>query len=220
MTRGPFDPSFEALPPTLPVFPLPGALLLPGGKLPLNIFEPRYLAMTQDALAGDRLIGMVQPTETETAGHPPALYKTGCVGRITTFSEIEDGRYLITLTGLCRFAILREVPADILYRRIIPDFAPYRSDMAAAPAADIGRERLLGVLKVYLKARNISIDWKAIADTPDEWLVTSLAMMCPFETSEKQALLEAENLNQRAGVLTALLELAALGRAGQDSARH
>lgn len=220
MTRGPFDPTFEALPPTLPIFPLPGALLLPSGKLPLNIFEPRYLAMTRDALAGDRLIGMIQPTEPETDGHAPALYKTGCAGRITTFSETDDGRYLITLSGLCRFKVAHEIALSAPYRRVAPDFGPYRADMSEAPPADIGRERLLGVLKIYLKAQNISIDWKAIADTPDEWLVTSLAMMCPFEPSEKQALLEADTLDDRAGVLTALLELATLGRAGQDSARH
>ncbi|MGH6933637.1 MAG: LON peptidase substrate-binding domain-containing protein [Dongiaceae bacterium] len=220
MTHGPFDPTFDALPATLPIFPLPGAVLLPRGKLPLNIFEPRYLAMTRDALASDRLIGMIQPTEPESDDRPQELYKTGCAGRITTFSETDDGRYLVTLTGLCRFGIEREVPSVSGYRRVMPDFQPYRSDMEDSPAAEIARESLLSVLKIYLKAQNISVDWKAIADTPDDWLVTLLAMMCPFEVNEKQALLEAKDTNERAHVLTALLELATMGRQGQDSARH
>jgi Lon protease-like protein len=220
MSRGPFDPSFEALPTTLPIFPLPGALLLPHGKLPLNIFEPRYLAMIRDALASDRMIGMIQPTEPESDGKVQALYKTGCAGRITTFSETEDGRYLITLTGLCRFGVAREVPSVGGYRRVVPDFAAHRADMEETSTTEIARERLLQVLKIYLKAHDITVDWKAIADTPDDWLVTSLSMMCPFEVNEKQALLEAKTNNERAQVLTALLELATLGRAGQEQARH
>ena len=218
MTRGAFDPAFGTLPATLPIFPLPGALLLPRGRLPLNIFEPRYLSMTRDALASDRLIGMIQPSG-DPAGETPPLYRTGCAGRITAFSETDDGRYLITLTGLCRFDLVREVPAVGGYRRVLADFAPYAADLATASEISIDRDRLVNALRAYFIQRDIAVDWDAIAETPDEGLVTSLAMVCPFEPSEKQALLQSPDLTERGRVLTALIEMALLGDAG-DAARH
>ncbi len=224
MTAGSFGPSFDTLPATLPIFPLPGALLLPGGKLPLQIFEPRYLAMTRDALASDRLIGMIQPLrhDSENEGlvsHTAALYPIGCAGRITAYSETDDGRYMITLTGICRFAIQKEIPTVGGYRRIVPDFERFRTDMDAAATANVDRQGLLKALQAYFAYQKISIDPAAIVDIPDDKLITSLAMVCPFEAKEKQALLEAADLAERGRVMTALLELGAF--AGQDeSPRH
>jgi Lon protease-like protein len=225
-------PGQTELPATLPIFPLTGVLLLPRGKLPLNVFEPRYLNMVRDALAGDRMIGMVQPREddpttltgpqdgTEPANPMPPLYPTGCAGRITAFSETEDGRFHITLTGVARFAISGEVPTLRGYRRVVPDWERYRADLADDEAA-IDRPRLLTALKAFFALNDITADWDSITATPDERLVTSLAMICQFAPSEKQALLEARDLAERSRVMTALVEMAVLGRAtAGDSARH
>jgi hypothetical protein len=224
MTQGVFAPSFDTLPATLPIFPLPGALLLPGGKLPLQIFEPRYLMMTRDALASDRLIGMIQPRDQDSekqglVSHTAALYPIGCAGRITAFSESDDGRFLITLSGVCRFAIEREIPAIGGYRRVVPDFSRFRSDLAADESPVIDRRRLLNALQAYFANQQISLDLQAIGDVPDDKLVTSLAMVCPFEAQEKQALLEAADLAERSRVMTALLELG-LFPADAEGARH
>ncbi|MBP2311312.1 LON peptidase substrate-binding domain-containing protein [Azospirillum soli] len=223
MSRNPFDPSLDRLPRTLPIFPLAGVLLLPRGRLPLNIFEPRYLAMVEDAMAGDRMIGMVQPTDPASREREPSVYETGCAGRITTFAETEDGRYLITLTGLCRFTILREVDGVHGYRRVAPAWERFADDLKTEPRGELDRPRLLAGLMSYFKVQGISVDWKAIECTPDERLVTSLAMICPFEPSEKQALLEAPDLSERAKLLIALIEMAILdGREGDGAAvpRH
>ena len=221
MTPSGFDPAFEDLPSVLPVFPLPGALLLPGGRLPLNIFEPRYLAMTRDSLAGDRLIGMVQPRDD--GGREPgsaALYHTGCAGRIVSFSETDDGRYLITLAGLIRFGIDRELTLHKGYRRVAPEFAAYRGDLGD-DGGQIDRARLLDALRAYFTASSLNGDWDTIEAARDEQLVTSLAMACPFAASEKQALLEAKSLAERAETMTAILELAALEPDPERSAaRH
>jgi Lon protease-like protein len=217
MSGGPFDPTFEELPREIPIFPLPGALLLPHGRLPLNIFEPRYLAMTRDALAGARIIGMIQPDATEDLRRPQvATYRTGCAGRIVQFAETPDGRYLITLAGLIRFDLGTELPLQDGYRRIVPDFAPYRADMEGRPGK-IERERLLAKLKQFLERHDIGADWKAIEMAPDEQLVNALAMMCPFGPSEKQALLEAPDIAARCETMIALLEMAvaASGEAGR-----
>jgi Lon protease-like protein len=209
MRSGPLALRFEELPQTLPIFPLTGVLLLPRGKLPLNIFEPRYLAMTEDALHGDRLIGMVQPLEEDASGDQPAVFPIGCAGRITQFSETDDGRYLITLTGVCRFRIDRELPLFCGYRRVVPDYSAYRSDFAAEPM-NFDRARLLAALKVYLKLKQLSAEWDSIENAPGERLITCLSMICPFSPREKQALLESHSLAERAKVLTVLLEMAVL----------
>jgi Lon protease-like protein len=217
-----FVPRFEVLPSVLPIFPLTGALLLPRGQLPLNIFEPRYLAMTRDALAGERLIGMVQPLGGDgDAGEPP-VYRTGCAGRLTQFAETDDGRYLITLTGLLRFDITRETPREKgqLYRRVVPDWRPYRRDLDEQHVP-LARERFLAALKPFFARHEITADWQALSSADDERLVTVIAMVGPFAPSEKQALLEAPDTAERARLLTALLEMAVKGGdAGDARARH
>jgi Lon protease-like protein len=214
--------SIDQLPEILPIFPLPGVLLLPRGKLPLRIFEPRYLAMTDDAIAGERLIGMIQPADpaASLAGAPP-VYRTGCVGRITAFSETDDGHYLLTLSGIVRFDVREELPLHNGYRRVRADWAPYAADLCEEEGAPLDRDRLLTMLKSYFKLHGLSADWDAVRQTPDERLVTSLAMICPFEPSEKQALLEAPTLAERAQVMTAIIEMAVLdGPKDGDGARH
>jgi uncharacterized protein len=220
MARGKFDPSFAELPAILPIFPLTGVLLLPSGRLPLNIFEPRYLAMTRDALAGDRIIGMIQPTELERPGHPPALYGVGCAGRIIAFSETDDGRYLVTLAGLLRFGIRHELePNPDGYRRAEPDYAPFAADLEGEDVPELDRPRLMRALKGFFQRQGISGDWDAIDKTSDRLLLISLAMVCPFHPEEKQALLEAPSATERARILTALLEMSVL--ASTDvTARH
>ena len=210
-----------ALPSILPIFPLTGVLLLPRGRLPLNIFEPRYLAMTRDALAGERLIGMVQPSDPQAAGDNPPVYPTGCAGRITSFSETDDGRFLITLTGISRFHIREELPLLEGYRRVVPDWRDFARDLAGDDEPGFDRDRLLRGLRAYFQHHRIEADWDAITSVPGERLVTSIAMICPFEPSEKQALLEALDLDERARLLTAMVEMAALNHTGDGpGARH
>ena len=190
--RGPGD-----LPDVIPVFPLPGALLLPRGQMPLNIFEPRYLAMIDDALrSGQRLIGMIQP---DTA-HPgpeekPHLYKIGCVGRLTQFAETGDGRYLIQLTGISRFRVGEEMAVTTPYRQCRVSYAPFADDFVARKGEDaVDREAVLKALAAFLKANNLKADWEGIENAPNEALVNALAMMSPYGPAEKQALLEAPDL--------------------------
>jgi Lon protease-like protein len=210
-----------ALPTTLPIFPLPGVLLLPHGRLPLRIFEPRYLAMTRDALAGDRLIGMVQPNDPVVSDANPPVYPIGCAGRITSFTETDDGLFLITLTGINRFRIREELPLLEGYRRVVPEWTDFARDLEADENSGFDRDRLIRGLKGFFQHHQISADWDAIASTPVDRLVTSIAMMCPFEPSEKQALLEASDLDDRARLLTAIVEMAVLNRSSDGgAARH
>jgi Lon protease-like protein len=209
------------LPTILPIFPLTGVLLLPRGRLPLRIFEPRYLAMTRDALAGERLIGMVQPTDPEASGSNPPVYPTGCAGRITSFSETEDGLFLITLTGVSRFRIREELPLLEGYRRVVPEWHEFARDLEANDEPGFDRDRLLRGLRSYFQQQQISADWDAVTSVPGERLVTSIAMICPFEPSEKQALLEAPDVEERARLLTAIVEMAVLNRPSEGAgARH
>ena len=203
------------LPQVLPVFPLDGAVLLARGQLPLNIFEPRYLNMIDDAMAGDRLIGMVQTTGGP-ADHPEVA-PVGCAGRITNFAETPDGRYMITLTGICRFRILDEVHARAPYRQVRADFQTYAADLIPAPSsADIGRPALLEALGHFLEHRGLEIDWDTARDAPAEALVNSLCMALPFEGAEKQALIEAMDLGSRAETLTTLLRINAADSGDED----
>ncbi|MDX5360467.1 MAG: LON peptidase substrate-binding domain-containing protein [Alphaproteobacteria bacterium] len=203
------------LPGLVPIFPLAGALLLPRGRLPLNIFEPRYLAMVNDALAGERTIAMVQPSPCPATGGPaPDLYRVGCLGRITQFSETGDGRYLITLTGICRFRIGDEPEAATPYRQVIPEYGDFVRDLAEDSGDILDRPRFLKALNAYLVANKLDADWGSIEGAPAESLVNTLAMLLPFEPQEKQALLQAPGLTERADALLALLELAAAGQAG------
>jgi Lon protease-like protein len=204
--RGP-----DAVPAVIPVFPLPGALLLPRGQMPLNIFEPRYLAMIDDALhSGDRLIGMIQPdpahqTADETRPH---LFQIGCVGRITQFAESGDGRYLIQLTGVSRFRIEEELTVTTLYRQCRVTYQPFADDFAPRKGEDeVDRKALLRTLTAFLKANNLKVDWEGIENAPNEALVNALAMMSPYDAAEKQAMLEAPDLKTRAEILIAVTEI-------------
>ena len=215
------QPGANTLPSILPIFPLAGVLLLPRGRLPLNIFEPRYLAMTRDAMAGERLIGMVQPSDPRAAGSNPPVYPTGCAGRITSFSETDDGRFLIALTGTSRFRIREELPLSEGYRRVVPEWGEFARDFEGEDELGFDRERLYRGLRAYFQQHQISADWDAITSVPADRLVTSIAMMCPFDPSEKQALLEASNLDDRARLLTAIVEMALVNRTGDGAAaRH
>ena len=197
----------NAAPDTLPLFPLTGALLLPGGQLPLNIFEPRYLAMVDAALAGDRLIGMIQPMGDMDLPRP-RLYGAGCAGRITSFAETGDGRYLVNLTGTRRFRVAEEIASDAPYRIARPDWAAFAVDAGGQDAREIDREALLSALNDYLAVENLQIEWEKAASAPVEALIVSLAMGCPCEPNEKQALLEAKTLAEQAECLMALMALA------------
>ncbi|ADG08635.1 peptidase S16 [Caulobacter segnis] len=197
------------LPLVIPVFPLDGVLLLPGGQLPLNIFEPRYLNMLDDAMSGERIIGMIQ-TRAGGDHQRPALAPVGCAGRVTSFAETSDSRYLITLTGLCRFRAGDELPVRTPYRQMRVDFSPYEPDLredgaGERTAADI--DRLLVALRRYLDHRGLAIDWGDAESAPSDALINSLAMALPFDPMEKQALLEAETIFERKATLTALLEI-------------
>ena len=193
------------LPQVIPVFPLPGAILLPRGQLPLNIFEPRYLNMIDDAMAGDRIIGLIQP-----AGGParlPSLTAVGCAGRITSFAETSDGRYLVTLTGICRFRVTNELPSQTPYRQCRAAFAAFESDLGVPSGDGFDRDTFLDALKAYLERRQLEIDWETADAAPQEALINSLSMALPFEPAEKQALLESLTLAERCGVLTALMQI-------------
>ncbi len=217
MTDQTYMPHGRTLPPTIPLFPLAGALLLPGGQLPLNIFEPRYLRMIDDAIGGRRVIGMIQPRE-RTSGVTPLLYAVGGAGRITTFSESDDGRYLVTLTGIKRFRIIEELRVDTPYRQARVDWNAFTADVGKDTSGSlVDRERLMRAMKRYLDAEGLKTDWDAVDEAPTEALVGSLAMGCPFAPNEKQALLEAETTLDRAECLTALMEMSGAGEGGETS---
>ena len=207
------DVKADDLPAVIPVFPLDGVLLPPRGLLPLNIFEPRYLNMIDDAMASDRLIGMVQ---TRSGGDPqrPRLMEVGGAGRITSFAETQDGRYLITLTGLCRFRLGAELGLQTPYRQVRADFKAFESDLSEIENAPVDRQPLFDALRRYLGGRNMDIDWGNAAEAPLEALVNSLSMALPFAPAEKQVLLEAVSLSDRMQVLTTLLQIEGAGEDG------
>jgi len=209
----PFYRSIRELPRMLPVFPLPGVLLLPRGTLPLNIFEPRYVAMFNDALKAGRLLGMIQPCEDAPDVGAAATYDIGCAGRITQFQETDDGRYVLTLTGIARFHVTRELPqSESGYRSVEPDFAGFADDLSSVEGTGmIDRNSIMHHLREFFASRGIDANWDAIEQADDESLVTALAMVCPFEPSEKQALLEARDFMARADTLLALLQMGGEG---------
>jgi uncharacterized protein len=202
--RGPIE-----MPGVIPVFPLPGALLLPRGQMPLNIFEPRYLAMVDDALRdGHRLIGMIQPDVAHGQTDKPRLYTIGCAGRITQLAESGDGRYLIELTGVARFRIEEELKVATPYRQCGVTYAPFADDFIARKGENaVDRSALLSALTEFLKANELKADWEGIERAPNEALVNALSMMSPYGTAEKQALLEAPDLKTRAEILIAITEI-------------
>ena len=197
------------LPDTIPVFPLPGALLLPRSRLPLHIFEPRYLAMLDDTLkTSHRIIGMVQP-RNGAADSQPALHMIGCAGRLTSFTETEDGRYMVTLSGVSRFRVGDEVEGFAPYRRCVADWTGFDRDMGTSehdPGLD--RENFFAILSRYFEAESLQTDWDSLKGAEDELLVNSLSMLCPFEPEDKQALLEAPSLKTRRETLVTLIEFA------------
>ena len=198
------------LPEVIPVFPLPGALWLPRGQMPLNIFEPRDLLMVDDALRlSHRLIGMIQP-DTAHAGSEarPNLFRVGCVGRITQLAESGDGRYILELTGIARFKVVEEMSVLTAYRQCKVDFFPFLDDFTARKGEDdVDREALLEVLTDFLNANNLKVDWEGVESAPNEALVNALAMMSPYGPAEKQAMLEAPDLKTRAEILIAVTEM-------------
>ena len=197
----------DALPVVVPVFPLASALLLPRGELPLNIFEPRYLSMIEDALRADRMIGMIQPRD-EGGGLRPPLCDVGCLGKITQFSETGDGRLMLSLTGITRFKVVEELSVVTPYRQCTVTYDPFSDDLVRDKGEeDVNRAAILQALRDFAGANRLKIDWKSIEQTPNEALVNALAMMSPFGPQEKQALLEAKTLSDRADVLVAITEI-------------
>jgi uncharacterized protein len=213
--------SLASLPRHIPIFPLAGALLLPRTQLPLNIFEPRYIAMVNDALASDRIIGMTQPLDDQTSSSGTlGLYEIGCAGKITSFAELEDGRLLIMLTGIARFAIWRELPSEKSYRKFEVDYSAFVDDLKLGFGEEkVNREQVLSTFRAYLKANDLKTDWSEIKAASNELLVNSLATIAPFAVAEKQALLEAPSLDARAELLVALTEVT-LKRSGSGSGRQ
>ncbi|QKV19870.1 LON peptidase substrate-binding domain-containing protein [Oricola thermophila] len=205
------------LPETVPVFPLAGALLLPGGQMPLNVFEPRYLEMVDAVLRGNRLIGMIQPQFSGACENPdkPELCAVGCLGRLASFAETGDGRYLISLHGVCRFRVAEELAVRTPYRQC--RITPFISDLDDSPdaGASVDREELLRVFRAYLEANDLEADWESVRRAGNDTLVNALSMMSPYGPAEKQALLEAPDLKSRAETLIAITEMA-LARDNDD----
>lgn len=212
MSDAPPEDVFARLPKTLAIFPLEGALLLPHGQLPLHIFEPRYRNMIEEALGNARMLGMIQPRTPQPHPVPDdaEVFDTGCAGRIVSFAETEDGRFVITLRGVCRYRIAQELPPHRGFRRVVPDFAPFQGDLGPASEEGIDRLRLVASARAYLLMKNIACDWQAAEAASSQALITSLAMSCPFEPGEKQALLECNDLSERCRLLTSLFEMAML----------
>jgi hypothetical protein len=227
--RSPTQTRYEDLPQDLAIFPLSGALLLPWGRLPLNIFEPRYLNMVLDAMANGRMFGMIQPDQTKlsrtrevaadtniiTLQSEPPVYSVGCAGRIVSYEETDDGRILVSLKGLIRFRIAEELPGQKGYRRVKPRYDEFKADMDDAPKIDLDRDTLMDRLKPYLDAQGMKVNIDVIKNLSDTTLVTSLCMICPFDPREKQALLESPTLQHRAETLMTLLQMGVFDLSGK-----
>ncbi len=204
------EQNLPQLPSVIPVFPLPGVILLPGASLPLNIFEPRYLKMVRDAEAGHRLIGMIQPLDREDGSKKPDLYSIGCVGMISELKETGDGRFLIRLKGLSRFETEEELSVTTPYRQVRANWQPFADDpWGGGKTTSVEREELFTSLKAFLDLKGLEADLGAIAEAPDDVLVNTLSMIVPFSPAEKQALLEAETVYMRSALLRNLLTMAA-----------
>ncbi len=203
-----FKIGFADLPQNLPIFPLPGALLLPGGQLPLNIFEPRFVNMVLDAIqTPSRLIGLIQPVDGESMEDNTKLYDIGCAGRISSFVETQDSRILITLHGVCRFKLKTVSLAARGYRQITADWDKFSSDLDGEDKIQIDRACIMESLKDFLRRHKMQVDWKTIEAAPDYVLVNNLAMVCPFAPKEQQALLEAADLTERTKIMACLLKM-------------
>lgn len=214
------EASFEDLPNTLAIFPLADAVLLPRQVLPLNIFEPRYVAMVQDALRTDRHVGMIQPETKSSKMDPVPVYRIGCAGRITAFQETDEERFLIQLTGVCRFRIIEEIEPNNGYRRIRPDFLPYRPDLEDSAGPSISFERLEDLLRSYSQQKQLQVSWDRFRELPLNDLVNFLAMHLPLGVEEKQTLVEAQTIDERARTLQSVLELAIQSSITPNSTLH
>ena len=203
------SPKYEDLPKILPIFPLNGVLLLPGSELPLHIFEKRYIQMLKDSIKTSSMIGIVQPLESSSLDIKPNLYEVGCLGRIIGFRETEDGRYFITLHGICRFKLSKENITNTKYRQYIVDYSKYKDDFIEIDLRKnlFDRKILFPNLKLYLSRHNIKIDLAALDSVADAIIIQSLAMTCPFEPSEKQFILEANSIEERAKIVSSLIEI-------------
>jgi hypothetical protein len=210
MSGEPSSTALAQLPAVVPVFPLTGALLLPRAHLPLQIFEPRYLSMVEDALAHGRVIGMLQPRAVESDPIPDdaEIYQVGCAGRIVSFAETDDGRFLITLRGVCRFQVIEELPLKKGYRRVAPNFELFWQDLEEDKAPDIDRACVIHTAGEFLRAKGLAADWSAVEEATDDELIAALAMTCPFQPREKQALLECAVPADRVEMLMSLFEMA------------
>ena len=219
MPRSPFLPPFDALPEEIPIFPLPGAVVMPGVQLPLNIFEPRYLNMVADAMAGDHLIGMIQPTSETLLDEVPELHRIGCAGRITSYSETTDGRIVMVLTGVCRFRVRAEVAGRRGYRRVAADWGPFAIDCESEGHSIEDRPGFLGSLKSYCTLRGVEIPWDDVKKMADGDLVNLLCAHLPLSPEDKQALLEAVPTVDRAVLMRGLMDMAAVA-GNLDVAEH
>ncbi|SOD99110.1 hypothetical protein SAMN05421508_108223 [Caenispirillum bisanense] len=220
---GPFHPRREDLPDVVPIFPLAEVLLLPSGRLPLNIFEPRYLNMVLDALGGGRMIGMVLPLDNgplQPGRDRPQVFSVGCAGRISAFSETDDGRILLTLTGVCRFGVGKELPLHRGYRRVEAQWGDFVQDLELPGDISLNRERVMAALKAFSARHRMQIDPQIVGALTPLNLVTSLAMLCPFSPVERQALLEADSPQERADTLVTLLEMGAFDRGLPPASRQ
>jgi Lon protease-like protein len=214
-----FHPTFESLPGALPVFPLDSVIIMPGAVLPLNIFEPRYLNMIEDAFKSHHLIGMVQPRTESLGDEIPRLYETGCAGRITTYSETADGRMLISLTGVIRFDITEELASIRGYRQVRPDWKPYRDDLGTEwEQTAVDRQRLHSTLRKYLEQNEMAVEWQQLETLPDMRLINLMATLLPLDNPEKQAILEAPAGKERADVFLSAIEFDL--HAGSTQFRH
>lgn len=221
MTRNPFFPKFSDLPREMPIFPLAGAVVMPGVQLPLNIFEPRYLNMVTDSLASSHLIGMIQPTSETMMEETPAIHRVGCAGRITSYSETSDGRIILVLTGVCRFQVSKELEEQNGYRRVKPDWERFAADYHAEEGPAIGdREGFLGSLKTYCSLRGVEIPWEDIEKMGDGELVNLLCAHLPLSPEDKQALIETLQPAERASLMRGLLDMAAASSMRVAEHRH
>ncbi|MBK1701684.1 LON peptidase substrate-binding domain-containing protein [Thiococcus pfennigii] len=220
MTRNPFFPHFNDLPTQLPIFPLAGAVVMPGVQLPLNIFEPRYLNMVNDALAGDRLIGMIQPRSETIEDEVPQIHRVGCAGRITSYSETSDGRIVLVLTGVCRFQVRRELETRRGYRRVEPDWERFTIDYQGSEGGMVDQEGFLTSLRAYCNLRHVEIPWDDAKKMPAGELVDLLCSHLPLEPEDKQALIETLDVKDRAELMRGLMDMASASSIGTAEHRH
>jgi Lon protease-like protein len=207
MSRNPFAPSFDRLPRSLPIFPLAGAVVMPSTQLPLNIFEPRYLNMVTDALGEGRMIGMVQP-DTGASTAEEGVHGTGTAGRITSFTETDDGRFLIVLTGVCRFDVVEEIPTTRGYRRAVTEWSRFAVDYQDDAGTDVDRGRLVELLRAYARAHEVEVAWDSLNEAESGLLVNALISNLPLDAADKQSLIETVGLDARAQLLVGLMEMA------------